>query len=85
MFSLSKVQNWGGPIQLRLARPEWSWQLRGSKGCLVLLRCCFFCKQGAPKLKVAIVGGGLAGLSTAVELLDQVRGGAATQVSGVLA
>lgn len=27
--------------------------------------------QGAPKLKVAIVGGGLAGLSTAVELLDQ--------------
>lgn len=28
-------------------------------------------KQGAPKLKVAIVGGGLAGLSTAVELLDQ--------------
>ncbi|GLC33044.1 hypothetical protein PLESTB_000377000 [Pleodorina starrii] len=26
---------------------------------------------GAPKLKVAIVGGGLAGLSTAVELLDQ--------------
>jgi hypothetical protein len=35
--------------------------------------------QGAPKLKVAIVGSGLAGLSTAVELLDQVgagRGGA---------
>lgn len=29
------------------------------------------CLQGAPKLKVAIVGGGLAGLSTAVELLDQ--------------
>ena len=29
--------------------------------------------QGAPKLKVAIVGSGLAGLSTAVELLDQVR------------
>lgn len=27
--------------------------------------------QDAPKLKVAIVGGGLAGLSTAVELLDQ--------------
>ena len=27
--------------------------------------------QGSPKLKVAIVGGGLAGLSTAVELLDQ--------------
>lgn len=27
--------------------------------------------QGAPKLKVAILGGGLAGLSTAVELLDQ--------------
>jgi hypothetical protein len=27
--------------------------------------------QGAPKLRVAIVGGGLAGLSTAVELLDQ--------------
>eukprot|EP00798_Chlamydomonas_sp_ICE-L_P014105 gene14105-20062_t len=26
---------------------------------------------GAPKLKVAIIGGGLAGLSTAVELLDQ--------------
>ena len=26
---------------------------------------------GSPKLKVAIVGGGLAGLSTAVELLDQ--------------
>ena len=29
------------------------------------------CVQGAPKLKVAIVGSGLAGLSTAVELLDQ--------------
>ena len=29
------------------------------------------CAQGAPKLKVAIVGSGLAGLSTAVELLDQ--------------
>jgi hypothetical protein len=29
------------------------------------------CVQGAAKLKVAIVGGGLAGLSTAVELLDQ--------------
>lgn len=28
-------------------------------------------KAGAPKLKVAIVGSGLAGLSTAVELLDQ--------------
>jgi zeta-carotene desaturase len=28
--------------------------------------------QGAPKLRVAILGGGLAGLSTAVELLDQV-------------
>lgn len=27
--------------------------------------------QGAPRMKVAIVGGGLAGLSTAVELLDQ--------------
>ena len=27
--------------------------------------------KGAPKLRVAIVGGGLAGLSTAVELLDQ--------------
>ena len=27
--------------------------------------------QGAPKLKVAVVGSGLAGLSTAVELLDQ--------------
>ena len=27
--------------------------------------------QDAPKLRVAIVGGGLAGLSTAVELLDQ--------------
>ena len=27
--------------------------------------------QGSPKLKVAIVGSGLAGLSTAVELLDQ--------------
>lgn len=27
--------------------------------------------QDAPKLKVAIVGSGLAGLSTAVELLDQ--------------
>ncbi len=27
--------------------------------------------QGAPKLKVAIVGGGLAALSTAVELLEQ--------------
>ena len=27
--------------------------------------------QGAPKLRVAIVGSGLAGLSTAVELLDQ--------------
>ena len=30
--------------------------------------CCW---QDAPKLKVAIVGSGLAGLSTAVELLDQ--------------
>lgn len=29
-----------------------------------------FC-QDAPKLRVAIVGSGLAGLSTAVELLDQ--------------
>eukprot|EP00210_Caulerpa_lentillifera_P001306 g1257.t1 len=28
-------------------------------------------KRGSPKLRVAIVGGGLAGLSTAVELLDQ--------------
>jgi len=28
---------------------------------------------GAPKMKVAIIGGGLSGLSTAVELLDQVR------------
>jgi len=28
--------------------------------------------QGAPRLKVAIVGSGLAGLSAAVELLDQV-------------
>ena len=28
-------------------------------------------EPGAPKLKVAIVGAGLAGLSTAVELLDQ--------------
>ena len=27
--------------------------------------------QDAPKLKVAIVGSGLAGMSTAVELLDQ--------------
>ncbi len=27
--------------------------------------------QGAPKMRVAIVGSGLAGLSTAVELLDQ--------------
>lgn len=27
--------------------------------------------QNAPKLKVAIVGSGLAGMSTAVELLDQ--------------
>ena len=27
--------------------------------------------QGAPKLKVAIIGSGLAGLSTAAELLDQ--------------
>ncbi len=27
--------------------------------------------QDSPKLKVAIVGSGLAGLSTAVELLDQ--------------
>lgn len=32
---------------------------------------CSHHMQGAPKLKVAIVGGGLAGLSTAVELLDQ--------------
>jgi hypothetical protein len=30
--------------------------------------------QGAPKLKVAVVGSGLGGLSTAVELLDQVGG-----------
>ncbi len=29
--------------------------------------------QGSAKLKVAIIGGGLAGLSTAVELLDQGR------------
>jgi monoamine oxidase len=35
----------------------------------LLLLLCYL--QGAPKLKVAIVGGGLAGLSTAVELLDQ--------------
>ncbi len=27
--------------------------------------------QGSPKLKVAIIGCGLAGLSTAVELVDQ--------------
>ena len=32
---------------------------------------CFNSLQDAPKIKVAIVGGGLAGLSTAVELLDQ--------------
>lgn len=31
--------------------------------------------QDAPKLRVAIVGSGLAGLSTAVELLDQVSRG----------
>lgn len=37
-----------------------------------LLMMFRFHVQGAPKLKVAIVGGGLAGLSTAVELLDQV-------------
>jgi hypothetical protein len=28
-------------------------------------------KYSGPKLKVAIIGGGLAGMSTAVELLDQ--------------
>ena len=33
--------------------------------------CCVLLLQGAPKMKVAIIGGGLAGLSTAVELLDQ--------------
>ena len=33
--------------------------------------CWLAFTQGAPKLKVAIVGSGLAGLSTAVELLDQ--------------
>ena len=37
----------------------------------VVNKCCLPCIQGAPKLKVAIVGSGLAGLSTAVELLDQ--------------
>lgn len=31
----------------------------------------FLSMQDAPKLKVAIVGSGLAGMSTAVELLDQ--------------
>ncbi len=36
-----------------------------------LATCCTLYIQGAPKLKVAIVGSGLAGLSTAVELLDQ--------------
>lgn len=37
----------------------------------LLLLCVSAHTQGAPKMKVAIVGGGLAGLSTAVELLDQ--------------
>eukprot|EP00878_Enallax_costatus_P014345 GHUV01015005.1.p1 GENE.GHUV01015005.1~~GHUV01015005.1.p1 ORF type:complete len:518 (+),score=145.65 GHUV01015005.1:1371-2924(+) len=37
----------------------------------ICITACFVMLQGAPKLKVAIVGGGLAGLSTAVELLDQ--------------
>ena len=32
---------------------------------------CWRALQGAPKLKVAIIGSGLAGLSTAAELLDQ--------------
>lgn len=41
----------------------------GDVSCVCLVWCV--CLQGAPKLKVAIVGGGLAGLSTAVELLDQ--------------
>ena len=35
------------------------------------LSSCFLRVQNAPKLKVAIVGSGLAGMSTAVELLDQ--------------
>jgi hypothetical protein len=38
---------------------------------IFLLPPCLCVLQGAPKMKVAIVGGGLAGLSTAVELLDQ--------------
>jgi heterodisulfide reductase subunit A-like polyferredoxin len=37
--------------------------------CPAVLLCLH--TQGAPKMRVAIVGGGLAGLSTAVELLDQ--------------
>ena len=36
-----------------------------------LVTQCLFDTQNAPKLKAAIVGSGLAGLSTAVELLDQ--------------
>lgn len=39
--------------------------------CSDLCRLALLALQGAPKLKVAIVGSGLAGLSTAVELLDQ--------------
>lgn len=39
--------------------------------CVTLAVSSHGMPQGAPKLKVAIIGGGLAGLSTAAELLDQ--------------
>ena len=47
----------------------WSMALLGYAA--VLSGGCAAAVQGAPKLRVAIVGSGLAGLSTAVELLDQ--------------
>jgi len=47
----------------------WGEDVQSLNGDVSCVPCV--CLQGAPKLKVAIVGGGLAGLSTAVELLDQ--------------
>lgn len=45
--------------------------IQAPKQEIVKMSKATLCLQGAPKLKVAIVGSGLAGLSTAVELLDQ--------------
>lgn len=44
---------------------------RCDEGSVEVISKSLLTVQGAPRLKVAIVGGGLAGLSTAVELLDQ--------------